>query len=175
MVSCVSSSASKVLQAEFEQSEQRFLHPTWLLKRLQKAYPQQWQHIVEANNLRPPMWLRVNRNHHSRDAWLALLAESGMEGFPHPGYPDAVRMASAVPVSALPGFDEGWVTVQDASARDVSPSLNRKMVNASWTCVPRQAVKPRIFLKPLRKPVFWLSTLMSNVFPASMTTLNVWE
>ena len=26
-----------VLQAEFEQSEQRFLHPTWLLKRLQKA------------------------------------------------------------------------------------------------------------------------------------------
>ena len=107
----------EALQAEFEQSEQRFLHPTWLLNRLQKAYPQQWQHIVEANNLRPPMWLRVNRNHHSRDAWLALLAESGMEGFSHPDYPDAVRMASAVPVSALPGFDEGWITVQDASAQ----------------------------------------------------------
>jgi 16S rRNA (cytosine967-C5)-methyltransferase len=49
------------------------LHPNWLLKRLQKAYPQQWQEIVDANNQRPPMWLRVNRNHHSRDAWLALL------------------------------------------------------------------------------------------------------
>ena len=37
------------------------------------------------------MWLRVNRNHHSRDEWLALLNETGLEGFTHPDYPDAVR------------------------------------------------------------------------------------
>lgn len=107
----------EILLAEFEQTEQRFLHPNWLLKRIQKAYPQQWQQITQANNQRPPMWLRVNRNHHSRDAWLDLLAESGMEGFTHQDYPDAVRLACAAPVSALPGFDEGWVTVQDASAQ----------------------------------------------------------
>ncbi|WP_337039141.1 MULTISPECIES: 16S rRNA (cytosine(967)-C(5))-methyltransferase RsmB [Pseudescherichia] len=105
------------LLAEFATSESRFLHPDWLLKRLQKAYPQQWEHIVEANNLRPPMWLRVNRNHHSRDAWLALLEASGQQGFPHNDYPDAVRLASPAPVQALPGFDQGWVTVQDASAQ----------------------------------------------------------
>lgn len=105
------------LVAEFNQSEQRFLHPEWLLKRLKKAYPQQWESIVDANNQRPPMWLRVNRIHHTRDEWLALLEHAEMSGFTHNAYPDAVRLASPAPVQALPGFDQGWVTVQDASAQ----------------------------------------------------------
>lgn len=105
------------LLAEFARHETRFLHPAWLLQRLQKAWPEQWQEIVEANNQRPPMWLRVNRQHHSRDEWMQLLAESGITGFAHPRYPDAVRLETPVPVSALPGFEQGWVTVQDASAQ----------------------------------------------------------
>lgn len=105
------------LLEEFTRSDERFLHPAWLLKRLQKAYPTQWEAIIDANNARPPMWLRVNRHHHSRDEWLTLLAEAGMEGFAHADYPDAVRLASPAPVHALPGFDQGWVTVQDASAQ----------------------------------------------------------
>jgi 16S rRNA (cytosine967-C5)-methyltransferase len=92
------------LLSEFSRSEIRFLHPSWLLKRLQKAYPAQWEAIVEANNQRPPMWLRVNRVHHPRDSWLALLEEAGMKGFTHPAYPDAVRMETPVPVHALPGL-----------------------------------------------------------------------
>jgi 16S rRNA (cytosine967-C5)-methyltransferase len=105
------------LLAEFADSDKRFLHPEWLLKRLQKAYPSKWEAIVEANNLRPPMWLRVNRNHHTRDEWLALLETAEMNGFTHDAYPDAIRLASPAPVQALPGFEQGWVTVQDASAQ----------------------------------------------------------
>lgn len=107
----------EALLAEFATSEARFLHPSWLLKRLQKSYPTQWEAIVEANNQRPPMWLRVNRTHHSRDSWLTLLQDAGMNGFPHSAYPDALRLESPAPVHALPGFEEGWVTVQDASAQ----------------------------------------------------------
>ncbi|HDX8768985.1 TPA: 16S rRNA (cytosine(967)-C(5))-methyltransferase RsmB [Klebsiella michiganensis] len=113
------------LLSEFSRSEIRFLHPYWLLKRMQKAYPQ-WEAIVEANNQRPPMWLRVNRVHHPRDSWLALLEEAGMKGFTHPAYPDAVRMETPVPVHALPGFEEGWVTVQDASAQGCITFLDPK-------------------------------------------------
>ena len=114
------------LLAEFGQSEARYLHPDWLLNRLKKAWPEQWQAIADANNQRPPMWLRVNRNHHTRDAWLALLEEAGMSGFTHEAYPDAVRLASPAPVHALPGFDEGWVTVQDASAQGCMAWLEPK-------------------------------------------------
>lgn len=105
------------LLTEFARSDARFLHPAWLLKRMQKAFPRKWQAIVMANNQRPPLWLRVNRNHHSRDAWLARLKESGLDGFAHPDYPDAVRLVSPVPVSLLPGFARGWVSVQDISAQ----------------------------------------------------------
>lgn len=63
------------------------------------------------------MWLRVNRNHHTRDEWLALLETAEMNGFTHDAYPDAIRLASPAPVQALPGFEQGWVTVQDASAQ----------------------------------------------------------
>lgn len=105
------------LLTEFAQSELRFLHPSWLVKRIKNAYPQQWESILEANNQRPPMWLRVNRNHHTRDAWLNLLADAGLTGFPHPDYPDAVRLENPTSVLALPGFEQGWVTVQDASAQ----------------------------------------------------------
>ena len=114
------------LLTEFAQSELRFLHPSWLVKRIKNAYPQQWETILAANNQRPPMWLRVNRNHHSRDAWLALLAESGLTGFPHPDYPDAVRLETPVSVLALPGFEQGWVTVQDASAQGCVSYLQPK-------------------------------------------------
>lgn len=107
----------EALLEEFAATESRFLHPTWLVKRIKKAYPQQWQSILDANNLRPPMWLRVNRNHHTRDEWLALLDQAGMKGFAHEAYPDAVRLETPAPVHALPGFEDGWVTVQDASAQ----------------------------------------------------------
>jgi len=107
----------EVLLAEFANSDSRFLHPEWLVKRIRKAYPQQWQAILDANNQRPPMWLRVNRTHHTRDAWLAMLETSGLKGYPHPHYPDAVMLETPTSVQALPGFDAGWVTVQDASAQ----------------------------------------------------------
>lgn len=107
----------EALLAEFAASDSRYLHPEWLVTRIKLAYPQQWESVLEANNQRPPMWLRINRTHHNRETWLGLLEESGLQGFTHPNYPDAVRLASPVSVHALPGFDDGWVTVQDASAQ----------------------------------------------------------
>lgn len=104
------------LVAAVDQGPQRYWHPGWLLKRLQTAWPDQWQQIVDANNQRPPMWLRVNRQHHSRDEWLNLLQAEDKAAFPADA-PDALRLESPAPVSQLPGFDQGWVTVQDLSAQ----------------------------------------------------------
>lgn len=105
------------LTQEMNRGDQQYLHPKWLLTRLKQAWPQQWQKIVEANNQRPPMWLRVNRQHHTRDAWLTLLQESGKNAEPHPEHPDALRLEAPCSVAQLPGFETGWVTVQDASAQ----------------------------------------------------------
>lgn len=37
-----------------------FAHPDWLIKKLQQAWPNEWQTILAANNHLPPMSLRVN-------------------------------------------------------------------------------------------------------------------
>ncbi|MGB9098081.1 16S rRNA (cytosine(967)-C(5))-methyltransferase RsmB [Erwinia sp.] len=105
------------LMQQMNEGNQKYLHPKWLLERLKHAWPENWEAIVDANNQRPPMWLRVNRQHHSRDAWLKLLQETGKEAVPHPLHTDALRLETPCPVSQLPGFDQGWVTVQDASAQ----------------------------------------------------------
>lgn len=105
------------LKERSQNNECRFLHPSWLLKRLQQAYPEQWESIVDANNQRPPMWLRVNRLHHTRDEYLALLTNAEISAFAHPQFPDAICLGEASPVGRLPGFEQGWVTVQDASAQ----------------------------------------------------------
>jgi len=92
-------------------------HPSWLIKRLQTSWPQNWQQIIEANNQRPPMWLRVNRQYNSRDHWLSLLSEQGLGGTSDPLSEDAVRLEKPAGVNQLPGFADGWVTVQDLSAQ----------------------------------------------------------
>ncbi|MBE5259284.1 MULTISPECIES: 16S rRNA (cytosine(967)-C(5))-methyltransferase RsmB [Serratia] len=98
-------------------NDSRYLHPSWLLKRIQQAYPANWEQIVDANNQKPPMWLRVNRLHHSREAYLQLLTDTGIAAEPHADYADAVRLLAPCAVADLPGFADGWVTVQDASAQ----------------------------------------------------------
>ncbi|CNJ41938.1 16S rRNA (cytosine(967)-C(5))-methyltransferase RsmB [Yersinia mollaretii] len=98
-------------------NESRYLHPSWLLARIKLAYPDQWQQILDANNQKPPMWLRVNRLHHTRSEYLELLKQADIDAVPHDLYSDALRLITPCAVSALPGFELGWVTVQDASAQ----------------------------------------------------------
>jgi 16S rRNA (cytosine967-C5)-methyltransferase len=95
----------------------KYGHPSWLLKLLQESYPEQWEAIIEANNQKAPMWLRVNRQHHSRDAYLELLKNKDIACSVHPEAADAIKLDSPCDVSNLPGFDQGWVSVQDAAAQ----------------------------------------------------------
>jgi len=51
----------KIAASEPADDEARFNHPQWLIDRLRKDWPDDWQKIIEANDERAPMWLRVNR------------------------------------------------------------------------------------------------------------------
>lgn len=106
-----------ILNERFQNNENRFLHPSWLLTRIKQAYPTQWEEIIEGNNQKPPMWLRVNQIHHSRENYLALLEQAGINAIPDESHPYAIRLETPCNVNLLPGFDEGWVTVQDRSAQ----------------------------------------------------------
>ncbi|HHE6471452.1 TPA: 16S rRNA (cytosine(967)-C(5))-methyltransferase RsmB [Providencia rettgeri] len=111
------------LEERITNNTSQYLHPSWLLKRLQTAYPDDWQSIIEANNQRPPMWLRVNSQHHTAAQYLSLLEQSEITAHLHSSHPNAIRLDEPTAVSRLPGFEDGWSTVQDVSAQGCAELL----------------------------------------------------
>lgn len=95
----------------------RTAHPDWLLARLQKDWPADWESIVTADNERPPMTLRANRRVQPRDACLEELRSAGIEARPHPFAADGIELEAPLDVGQLPGFAAGRLSVQDAAAQ----------------------------------------------------------
>ena len=114
-----------IANREPDNDEARHDHPGWLLAALRADWPDDWADIVAANNDRAPMWLRVNRKKASVDDYLGLLgvAHPDVGAGKLPGVADAIRLDRPLPVEALPGFADGWVSVQDAAAQLAAPWL----------------------------------------------------
>ena len=95
----------------------RTAHPRWLQKALKAHWPEHWEAVCAANNAHPPMILRVNRRHHSRDAYLELLGEQGVSATATTFSRDGIVLDQAMEVRDLPGFADGWISVQDEAAQ----------------------------------------------------------
>ena len=102
----------------------RLSHPQWLIDLIRQDWPDQVEQILEANNQRPPMWLRINLARVSVADYLKLLEAEGISAAAHPHAAAALRLASAEDVSRLPGFYQGLVSVQDAAAQLAAPLLD---------------------------------------------------
>jgi 16S rRNA (cytosine967-C5)-methyltransferase len=101
----------------------RAAHPRWLLDRLRRDWPDHCPAIVAANNARPPLVLRVNRGRSDGERYRRTLAESGRIAEPVPGVASALVLAEPIDATALPGFAEGCVSVQDAAGQLAAPLL----------------------------------------------------
>jgi 16S rRNA (cytosine967-C5)-methyltransferase len=95
----------------------RFAHPSWWVELIRRDWPDEWAQVLEANNQPPPMWLRVNRRKTSRSAYVDALREASIAAEISEYASDAVLLQTALPVNALPGFERGVVSVQDAGAQ----------------------------------------------------------
>ncbi|ARM82282.1 16S rRNA (cytosine(967)-C(5))-methyltransferase RsmB [Marinobacter salarius] len=95
----------------------RFSHPPWMLEKLRHNWPHDWQAILEANNTQAPMTLRVNALRFSRDDYLQLLSDAGIDANATLFAPHGIQLAAPVPVDLLPWFSEGAVSVQDEAAQ----------------------------------------------------------
>ncbi len=104
--------------------EARTAHPRWLLDRLRQDWPDDWSAIATANNARPPFALRVNQRHCDGEHYRPQLAASGRTVHSVRGVATALILDEAMEAVALPGFAEGWVSVQDAAAQLAAPLLD---------------------------------------------------
>jgi 16S rRNA (cytosine967-C5)-methyltransferase len=95
----------------------RTAHPQWLVDEIRAAWPVQLESILAGNNGHPPLVLRVDRSRISVADYIAELAAAGINGKAIPWSPAAVELAEPVAITAIPGFAEGRVSVQDAGAQ----------------------------------------------------------
>ncbi len=92
-------------------------HPAWLAARLREAYPEQWSAIAAANNRPAPLWLRINTQRVSPENYRELLLAQGLSCHGVDWSDAALCLPESIPVATLPGWDAGWVAVQDAAAQ----------------------------------------------------------
>ncbi len=92
-------------------------HPDWLIQQIEQDWPMQAQQIFQQNNEQPPMALRVNLANISQDQYLQKLRDQGIEAEAVSFCRSAILLNKPAAVDILPGFNEGWVSVQDTAAQ----------------------------------------------------------
>nr|WP_233590026.1 16S rRNA (cytosine(967)-C(5))-methyltransferase RsmB [Acidovorax sp. FJL06] len=99
----------------------RWNHPAWWIQRLRKDHPQHWEQILRANNAHAPMTLRVNPQKCTLGQYQQALSAINFEATATGAM--GLALQHPVPVPSLPGFAEGWASVQDAAAQMAAPLL----------------------------------------------------
>lgn len=95
----------------------RYNHPEWFIEKLKHNWPEHWQQILEQNNLNAPMTLRVNPAKSSRDDYLAMLNEAGIDARACDFARHGIQLLHPCDVDDLPGFSDGEVSIQDEAAQ----------------------------------------------------------
>ncbi len=110
--------STALLEQVMQTDTARYSHPPWLIECLRRQRPDEWRQILEAGQRHPPFWIRVNTHRTSTGAYRQRLEdETGVPAVMCPDFPDALRLATPLPVDRLPGFHEGMVSVQDAASQ----------------------------------------------------------
>lgn len=104
----------------------QYAHPAWLIKLLQKSWPQSWQEILSMNNEHPPMHLRVNLQQISRDDYLKNLETLAIKAKIVPDLIAAITLEKPCNALSLPAFQNGFVSIQDLAAQYAASLLDLK-------------------------------------------------
>lgn len=94
-----------------------YAHPQWIIDRLKQDWPDCWQKILQASNQQAPMTLRVNQQKIAADEYQKILQQQNISAGTVNYAPAALVLTEACDVRQLPGFADGWVSVQDAGAQ----------------------------------------------------------
>ncbi|MGA9422591.1 MAG: 16S rRNA (cytosine(967)-C(5))-methyltransferase RsmB [Rhodanobacteraceae bacterium] len=102
----------------------RHAHPRWLIDAIERDWPDSAEDILVANNREAPLTLRVNRRRCDPAALQTLLRDAGITAASHPELPDGLVLARSTDVTRLPGYENGYFSVQDGAAQRVVDLLD---------------------------------------------------
>jgi 16S rRNA (cytosine967-C5)-methyltransferase len=108
---------SVIEKKDLKMLAQMFSHPEWLIKRWIEQFG--WKEtaaLAEANNRIPPITVRIVRPEENLNPWLEQMKAREVTPEPVKHLPNFYRLPHLDDITELPGFAEGWFTVQDPSA-----------------------------------------------------------
>ena len=111
----------QLIQRSDAQLSARWNHPEWWVKAIQQDHPLDWQALLGANLQAAPMAVRVNRRQQSVQALQALWQTQGIST--QRCGESGLVLQQPQAVYALPGFEQGWFSVQDPGAQMAAPLL----------------------------------------------------
>lgn len=113
---------ARVSHAQQCSDQARYSYPSWWIEKIKIQYNQLFTNILEAGNQHPPMTLRVNRRQIALTDYLTRLKVENIVAM-QTGI-DAITLQQPSALEKLPGFREGLVSIQDASAQFAAPLLD---------------------------------------------------
>lgn len=104
-------------------------YPIWWQQKIQATYPNDWQRILSVSQQPPRLVLRVNSRLNEPSAVLQAFAEADIPAQSLGGLSSgsqAIAVIQAGTVDRLPGYAQGWWSVQDVGAQLAATLLNPK-------------------------------------------------
>lgn len=106
--------------------EGEYAHPQWIIDQLKIDWADHWRDILSANNQPGPMFLRVNFRQIQREDYLALLNKENIAAVPVEDIPQGLHLLEPLPVESVPGFWQGYCSVQDLASQHIVKLLDVK-------------------------------------------------
>jgi 16S rRNA (cytosine967-C5)-methyltransferase len=99
--------------------------PDWLADQLAADWGDAWVDIAESLRHSAPLFLRINKRQRTSKAYLDALALHGVNAnSTDSSTPDAIQLLQHVNIPSLPGYLEGWFSVQDQNAQRCAALFN---------------------------------------------------
>lgn len=116
--------------------------PKWLYKKLIEHYPAEFSHLAASQRQPAPLWLRINQRQISTENYIREYQQTKLsDGIPastNNELPSAVVLQRSTKVTSLPGYHDGWFSVQDGAAQlaahYLDPQVNERVLDAC--CAP---------------------------------------
>ncbi|MBX3448187.1 MAG: hypothetical protein KF777_01435 [Planctomycetaceae bacterium] len=106
--------------------------PEWLIARWLKRWETKTlQQVIAASNRPASVTIRANQVHIPRDSLIAVLEHHDI-ACSATTHPDGIRLHQSGRIEDLPGFDEGWFSVQDETAMEAARRLSPRPGERFW-------------------------------------------
>src|SRR3990167_2659103 len=97
----------------------QYSHPNWIIEKIQAAWPHDCENILAANNQKAPLFLRINKTKTTIENFEKLLTNDQIIFERVADLPCALLLPNPLSVEKIPGFLDGFFSVQDASGQKV--------------------------------------------------------